>query len=224
MITALAWAFGGFRPDALKALLLREATQDTSTSTVKTKEPSSIDFQNLFAEIASCLLSNPSRRLVIVIDNLDRIDAADAVTMWATMRVFFDASPNPPQWQKRVWLIVPFDRTALAGLWQSADGKGGDFVDSFLNKTFQIAFHVSPPVLTTWKLYFQKCLEMLTRAYMAALMLHLQLTRCKADDKLVHMLIELGTCTARTISVGLGHAGAPDCRPRAAFSSVEEGE
>jgi hypothetical protein len=74
--------------------------------------------------------------------------------MWATMRIFFEIGAA---WKKRVWLIVPFDRTALSGLWQSPAGKpGNDFVDSFLNKTFQITFHVSPAVLTTWKKYFKR--------------------------------------------------------------------
>jgi hypothetical protein len=159
VIAVMAWVRAGFKADALKALLLREATQDTSTTTVKTKEPSSADFRKLFNEIASYLMGDECRRLVIVVDNLDRIDAAAAVTMWATMRIFFDSSPNAPDWQKRIWLIVPFDRSALEGLWQSPDGKGNDFVESFLNKTFQIAFHVSPPVLTTWKDFLQKSLN-----------------------------------------------------------------
>lgn len=157
LVALIAWLKDGRKADTFKSLLLREATEDTTTTTVKTREPSSVDFQRVFATIAGHLLKEERRRLIIVVDNLDRIDAASAVSMWATMRIFFEIDAP---WKKRVWLIVPFDRTALSGLWQSADGKAGnDFVDSFLNKTFQIAFHVSPAVLTTWKKYFSEQLE-----------------------------------------------------------------
>lgn len=158
LVALVAWWKDGRKADTFKSLLLREATQDTTTTTVKTREPSSVDFQKVFARIAEYLLENERRRLVIAIDNLDRIDAGSAVSMWATMRIFFEIDDAP--WKKRIWLIVPFDRTALSGLWQSADGNpGNDFVDSFLNKTFQIVFHVSPAVLTTWKKYFSEQLE-----------------------------------------------------------------
>src|SRR5271170_2452290 len=40
----------------------------------------------------------------------------------------------------------------------------------------------------------------------------------------LRLLIEQATYTARTTSGWLGHAGALNCRPRAPFSSVEEGE
>jgi Cdc6-like AAA superfamily ATPase len=145
-------------PDVWRALFLREAHQDTSTTTVKTKEPSSVDFQRLFADIAGFFLNRgKDRRLIVVIDNLDRIDAASAVSMWATMRIFFELDHRADAWKNHVWLIVPFDRSALSGLWQSADGKQAvDFVDSFLHKTFQLTFHVSPAVLTAWKDYFSK--------------------------------------------------------------------
>ena len=145
-------------PDVWRALFLREAHQDTSTTTVKTKEPSSVDFQRLFADLAGFFLNRgKDRRLIVVIDNLDRIDAASAVSMWATMRIFFELDHRADAWKNHVWLIVPFDRSALSGLWQSIDGKQAvDFVDSFLHKTFQLTFHVSPAVLTAWKDYFSK--------------------------------------------------------------------
>jgi hypothetical protein len=146
--------------EAFKSLLLREARQDTTTTIVKTKEPSSIDFQALFADIVAFLLREPERHLVVVIDNLDRIDAQSAVSMWATMRVFFELDHRADKWKNRVWLIVPFDKEALRGLWKSPEGQDSEsFVDSFLHKTFQVTFHVSPPILTKWKPYFAERLK-----------------------------------------------------------------
>src|ERR1700760_2806856 len=41
-------------------------------------------------------------------------------------------------------------------------------------------------------------------------------------DRPSRLLTEVATCMSRTISGRPGHAAAPDCRPRAAFSSVEQ--
>jgi tetratricopeptide (TPR) repeat protein/energy-coupling factor transporter ATP-binding protein EcfA2 len=138
-------------------VIIRDLHQDTETVAVKTREASSTDFQKLFAKIATALLENHKRRLVIVIDNLDRIDAANAVSMWTTMRTFFEFAGE--EWNRRVWLIVPFDRSALRKLWKTDapnDNREEELLDSFLSKTFQIVFHVSPPLFTELRAYFEE--------------------------------------------------------------------
>ena len=142
----------------LAASVIRDLHQDTETDTVRTREASSIDFKKLFAEIARFILKDGQLRLVIVIDNLDRVDAQNAVSMWSTMRTFFDFDAGG--WNERVWLVVPFDRSALRKLWKPEANQEGasesDLSGSFLEKTFQVVFHLAPPVLTTLQTYFEK--------------------------------------------------------------------
>ena len=127
--------------------------------TVRTREASSIDFKKLFSAIARELLGDGNCRLVIVIDNLDRVDAANAVGMWTTMRTFFEF--GDADWNQRLWLIVPFDRSALRKLWKSDDEANGnhaseELLESFLNKTFQVVFHLSPLLVMKLREYFEK--------------------------------------------------------------------
>jgi hypothetical protein len=144
----------------MAASVIRDLRQDTETETVRTREASSTDFRRLFEKVAGRILNDWNRRLVIVIDNLDRVDAASAVNMWTTMRAFFDF--GAAEWNQRVWLIVPFDRSALGKLWKTeaaAGDKNGAMTDlsgSFLEKTFQIVFHLSPPVMTQLQVYFEE--------------------------------------------------------------------
>jgi KAP-like P-loop domain-containing protein len=140
----------------LAGTVIRDLHQDTETQTVRTREASSIDFKKLFGKVAGRILADHRRRLVIVIDNLDRIDAENAVSMWTTMRTFFDFEKEP--WNRRVWLIVPFDRSALRKLWSSGAAKEDSerMADSFLEKTFQIVFHLSPPVMMKLRAYFER--------------------------------------------------------------------
>jgi hypothetical protein len=72
-------------------------------------EPTSIEFQQLFDSAIKDALSKCSdRRLLIVIDNLDRVDPHDARAIWSTMRTFFDNdSTLSPLYRSRFWLLVP---------------------------------------------------------------------------------------------------------------------
>ena len=83
--------------------------------------------------------------------------------MWSNLKTLLDRSClGNEQWASRVWLIVPFDRSAVATLWGTknrAHGSNGHLADTFISKTFQVTFHVPPPVLTNWADYFKRALK-----------------------------------------------------------------
>lgn len=138
----------------LWALLLQRSVVQSHSQVVKTPEPTSVEFRREFeTAMAEALGDGDARRLVIVIDNLDRVDKGDAVRLWATMQTFFEpltGKREPPPWHKRLWLVVPFAPEGIEHLW-SADG--GDSADHFASKTFQAVFHVPPPLLSGWRNY-----------------------------------------------------------------------
>jgi energy-coupling factor transporter ATP-binding protein EcfA2 len=68
-----------------------------TTSTIKTPEPTSVEFSKIFDGVIQEALSESKRKLIIVIDNLDRVDEEDALSIWATMRAFF----GDQAWLKR---------------------------------------------------------------------------------------------------------------------------
>lgn len=70
------------------------------------------------------------------------------------MRVFLEPDgKTEASLLNKLWLIVPFDYSALEKLWQD---KGPHAVSSFFDKTFQISFNVPTPLLVHWKRYFEK--------------------------------------------------------------------
>ncbi|MGF6370918.1 hypothetical protein OKW40_003668 [Paraburkholderia sp. RAU6.4a] len=122
-------------------------------------EPTSIEFQDAFSELMEAVLCHDARRLVIVVDNLDRIDPADTKAVWALLRSFLD---NPQfksrDWFRRLWVIVPVvdERRVLQssapGLSPTMDAQAA--WPSFLEKVFQLRFMLPPPMLHSWKSYF----------------------------------------------------------------------
>lgn len=150
-------------------ILLKESTTTTKSETIETPEPTSVEFQSYFKKLLSECLSQSNRKLVIVIDNLDRIDAHTALALWSTMSTFFDFSESSDnQWLKALWLLVPFDPSALARLWPDAMNAGvgsnssndsDDLARVFVDKTFAITFHVPPPVRSDWRSYLDEQLR-----------------------------------------------------------------
>ena len=170
----------------LLAMLIQKTVEVQTTTTKRAADPTSVEFRKLFLSLLDEVLAKPYRHLVITLDNLDRIDARDALEIWATMRTFIDPNiaPNNPGVQ-RLWVIVPIDVKALGRLWilktstapgspiaptvdqadeataeeqaeteaqalpqtQTSDGLDRQ-VGIFMDKIFQVTFHVSPPVST----------------------------------------------------------------------------
>jgi energy-coupling factor transporter ATP-binding protein EcfA2 len=153
----------------LRVFVSRGETR-TRNETIETPEPTSIEFQLLFDRaIEDALCKHPDRRLLIVIDNLDRVDPHYALALWSTMRTFFDNDAGlSPSCRSRFWLLVPYDPSSLTRLWPATkedmdddigEKDAADFLDAFKRKTFQIQFRVSAPVLSDWKQFFMKHLE-----------------------------------------------------------------
>ena len=163
------------------ALLARQLPETLTVSTVRTPDPTSLEFQDVFSEmVREALEKHPAkRRLVIVADNLDRVDRETALRAWGTMRSFFDMTSRSDdevtRWREQLWLVVPFDPGGVSRLWAeheedesparhggletSPAAEHGSLVDAFLDKTFQVSFHVPPPVLSDWRGFLVSCLE-----------------------------------------------------------------
>ncbi len=142
------------------ALLTGESTKTFKSDTYRTPDPTSIEFHEKYKEILSEALTDNDRKLLIVVDNLDRLDRNTALSMWSTMKTFLDFSTlRGDDWSERLWLIVPFDPQAMKRLWDKnnglVQGEHGDLANSFIEKTFQLSFHVPLPILSNWVEYFK---------------------------------------------------------------------
>ena len=141
------------------ALLTSSSHTTTRDETYETPDPTSIEFQGYFSDLLKeALAKEQKRRLVIVVDNLDRVDSQDALSIWSTMRTFFEIDNKKGSWSDHLWMIVPFDPEGLQSLWndprmatedtsssQQAAGETSA-VERFVKKTFQITFRVPPQV------------------------------------------------------------------------------
>jgi hypothetical protein len=136
----------------------------------KTPSDSIVEFKAVFAGILNAIQTNHSKiRIVVIVDNLDRIPASQARDFWATMQTFFNDEGGPQRAiSKKYWLVVPFTTEALSFIFNDASGNGKLLTDqiskanSYIDKTFGITFNVPSPILSNWRKYL---FDQLARAF-----------------------------------------------------------
>lgn len=139
------------------SILSGSSIQDYKSDTSKTPDPTTIEFQELYHKILSKSLKKIKRKLIIVIDNLDRIDSDTARIIWSNLKIFSDTcSFNNNEWHKRLWLLVPFDPIHFKSI-----RKNGHLFekDELIEKSFQLQYSVPPPILSNWVEFFQDNLK-----------------------------------------------------------------
>lgn len=150
------------------AFLLSRAVEEVRTDTTETPNPTSIEFENYFTRaMCEALDGHSDRRLILVLDNLDRVGPSNAIGIWSTLQTFLQERTSlNAAWFKQVWVVVPYDPDGLRRIWDkwtdgTAESSSEELSteertaasDSFLDKSFQIRFQVPPPVLSDWKAY-----------------------------------------------------------------------
>lgn len=140
------------------SFLLSKAIEETRTETIESPNPTSIEFENYFNSIMTeALGGDTERRMILVLDNLDRIEPSSAIEIWANLQTFLqEKNGEGSLWYKQVWIVVPYDHAGLSRIWKShkeIGDQGAPAYESFFDKSFQVRFQVSPPVLSDWKQY-----------------------------------------------------------------------
>jgi len=176
-----SWYSRKFKGDGL-AMFMNKTPLSETTISIGTGDQTSIEFQKTFEKaLEEALVTNDPRgvrKVVLVIDNLDRLDAKERQDVWALLRSFVDAPDSrEKRWAKRVWVIVPVAPNAVAVPLASAsidspaprsstanDQKPslGSEYDAFLGKVFQARFVLPDPMLDQWQEHLR---ELLTRAF-----------------------------------------------------------
>lgn len=149
-------AHGMSNNDEVIGLIVNKKVSRVKTRTIKSPEPTAIEFANtcesLIAEV-----KKRKQRLLCVIDNLDRLPADDALDMWAAIRAIFANVQIGGADQSHPFVLVPMDHSALSASF------GGNEKDerakSFIDKTFDLTFRVPPPVRSDWKAFLRSQME-----------------------------------------------------------------
>lgn len=137
------------------SLFETEANVDTTYETSREEERSSVEFERYFGEILQ-IVSMEIDSMIMVIDNLDRVNSEDALRIWSTLQAFVQ-NKNPVVTDGKQlckWIIVPYAQEGLSKIW--AEGEDNRPL-SFMDKSFQLRLHVPKMVISGWKGFARKC-------------------------------------------------------------------
>ena len=145
----------------LPALVTGQASTESRTVVTQSPDPTSVEFESVFHDLLDEALKQKNRKLLIVVDNLDRVEPSDALSIWSTLQTFLGHREyQRPDWIERLWILIPYDDKAILRLWDRSGSKDNSLLaTSFLNKTFQLRFRVPPLLLTNWRGFLQEALQ-----------------------------------------------------------------
>ena len=146
----------GEQPLRSAARLVRRIDAETEAEHIDDLDPTTLEFQKQFFAVADELLDEPGTRLLIVVDNLDRLEPNSAITLWANLGVFFVAASggNHKSVRDRIWLCIAYDQQEMKRAFTASEF-GKDAFAGFCTKTFQVTYRVPPILLTDWHEYME---------------------------------------------------------------------
>lgn len=167
------------KKESLFSIFYQKSHTDEISKTSESLDASTIEFQEKFDQLMSDLLEPVDTKLVIVLDNLDRLNSKEVEDVWPVLRAFLDnpkfsASP----WFRRLWVLVPYAQEGLNGSLSKSNHNrdleendvfkaGDDSRDGyalrkkdphFLEKIFQLKIFIPAPILSNWRLYLENLL------------------------------------------------------------------
>ncbi|WDF75624.1 P-loop NTPase fold protein [Mucilaginibacter sp. KACC 22773] len=121
--------------------------EEITFETISEDEPSVKKFRDWMKAISEDLGKN---RLVIVFDNMDRLPDQKITELWSSIHTFFAESRYD-----KIKVLIPFDRQNIKNAFKHNEEPKRNYTDDFINKTFDVVYRVSPPILSDWRKYFE---------------------------------------------------------------------
>ncbi|MEO9892734.1 P-loop NTPase fold protein [Aurantibacter sp.] len=109
-------------------------------------EPSVKQFREYFRNIEDEIKGKG--KLILVFDNLDRLDNDKIKSLWSSIHTFFAEDNN----SFKSWVIVPYDKAKLQEHLENG-------LHGFIGKTFSLNFRITPPVVTQWEQFLNQMLD-----------------------------------------------------------------
>jgi hypothetical protein len=133
----------------LYAVYNNKKLENTVFESISENEPTVSEFRKWMNHLSRDLATN-EKKLVIVIDNMDRLLPIKVKALWSSIHTFF-AECNYPN----IWVIVPFDREQIRDAFRDQNFENIEKTNHFINKTFSGIYRISPPILTDWHKLFE---------------------------------------------------------------------
>lgn len=125
---------------------------------VREVDPSQHEFEETFKDIIS-QFQTEQQRIIVVIDNVDRLPASRIAEAWSNIRSILASERPRDGVDKKVTVIVPYDRDHIVEALKAHDKVGALAQDDVLRKSFDAILFVAPPVIADASAFFRQKLD-----------------------------------------------------------------
>ncbi|CAM3789959.1 P-loop NTPase fold protein [Flavobacterium gelidilacus] len=148
------------------AFIHNSGTETITEEVSEDDERTSIEFEKFFKEIIEIFDKEAKKKIILILDNLDRVEASVSLNIWSTLQTFIQhRNPATKDYNsfKNVFSIIPYDEESLKRIWNNHDVNEDNLIkknksnsNSFFDKSFQIRIDVPKPILSNWTNYLDK--------------------------------------------------------------------
>tara|TARA_R110001583_G_scaffold10746_1_gene49429 strand:+ start:493 stop:4005 length:3513 start_codon:yes stop_codon:yes gene_type:complete len=173
--TIYHWCSGAsFRESLDKSfsLFARKSDKDTVKQTIRDGDPTQFEFHEIFFEILS-LVQRDKRRIIFVLDNIDRLSKELIQETWSNVRSIFSHDSSRVKSEKAVvTAVVPYDRAHVVSVFENTDkeetalsgvvkemSQSTYMMEDVFRKTFSAVIAVAPPITSDLEAFFYHCLD-----------------------------------------------------------------
>lgn len=162
LLLVVHWVFFGKGKDSMsdKWEFISSTSKDKVVQDIiEQGDKTSFEFERLFTQTIDLTVGdkNPFSKVIIIIDNMDRVSHDHAKNIWSTLQVFIT---NDHPKSKLMWFIIPFDESVFKKIWpieKNNDSDNNDYTSNqFTEKCFQLVIDVPTPITSNWIDYLQK--------------------------------------------------------------------
>jgi hypothetical protein len=122
--------------------------EDTSVTYTREKNPSLSDFKNFMLTLSSII---SYKKMIIVFDDIDRMQKENIQDFWGTLHNLFVYSDYG-----NIFVLVPFEREQINNVFSDNNNlENGRRGDEYINKTFDVIYRVSLPILSDYNSFFK---------------------------------------------------------------------
>ncbi|GAA5036726.1 hypothetical protein GCM10011506_29840 [Marivirga lumbricoides] len=140
----------------------RSLSSTPDEKVITEQERTSIEFQEYFDQILNKIFIEKDKKLIIFIDNLDRIEEDQALKVFSTLQIFLqhrNGIESTNSLHDKIYTVIPFDPSGIGLLWEQRNSnsllshvkKPANNSISFLDKILQVRINVPNPVVKGWK-------------------------------------------------------------------------
>lgn len=160
------WGFPRFlvnwRRKGVFSLRIFQDGERTRTTVTSSGAANSITFQETFSKIVEMAVENTDRKIIVVLDNMDRLEEQEQLMAWSTVEAFIDAKFSL---KNRVWFVLPLSYAESHEEGEGQSLTSAKLRENLADKMFLTEFRVPELVLTDWVAYVRTlCQKILTHA------------------------------------------------------------